>query len=116
MVSALDDGDFQTFGKRIGGDILCNKKTYMLIKALEGADEKQRQELESWINAKEYEEEEKIAAVTALYNQVGVRSVCQQLINEYFEEARGLMDKVSLPAEKKAALWQYILGLLGRNS
>ena len=109
-------GDFQTFGKRIGGDILCNKKTYMLIKALEGADEQQRSELESWIEAKQYDEDEKIAAVTNLYNQVGVRSVCQQLIGEYFDEARELLDKVSLPAERKTLLWQYVLGLLGRNS
>lgn len=109
-------GDFETFGKRIGGDILCNKKTYMLIKALEGANEQQRQELESWINATDYNEEEKIVAVTSLYDQVGVRSICQTLINHYFDEARVLLDKVNLPAEKKEPLWQYALSLMGRNS
>ncbi len=109
-------GDFETFGKRIGGDILCNKKTYLLIKALEGADEQQRQELEDWINATDYVEEEKIAAVTALYNAIGVPSVCSDLINSYFEEARLLLEQVELPAEKKSALWQYALSLLGRNN
>lgn len=109
-------GDFETFGKRIGGDILCNKKTYMLIKALEGADEKQRRELESWIEAKEYNPEDKVAAVTSIYDQIGVRSMCQDLINTYFAEARNLLEKVSLPAEKKEPLWQYVLGLLGRKN
>ncbi len=109
-------GDFETFGKRIGGDILCNKKTYLLIKALEGADEQQRKELEGWINAEDYVAEEKVSAVTALYDAIGVRSVCEDLINVYFEEARVLLEQVSLPSERKAALWQYILSLLGRNN
>ena len=109
-------GNFDTFGKRIGGDILCNKKTYMLIKALEGADETQRRQLEHWIDAKEYNPDEKVAAVTSLYNEIGVRALCEDLINKYFDEARQVLDKVSLPAEKKEVLWQYALGLLGRNS
>lgn len=108
-------GSFETFGKRIGGDILCNKKTYLLIKALEGADGHQRRELEKWINASEYVPEEKVAAVTALYDAVGVRSACVDLINEYFEEARVLLEQVDLPSEKKTGLWQYALGLLDRN-
>ena len=109
-------GDFETFGKRIGGDILCNKKTYMLIKALEGANEEQRGQLERWIEAKEYDPNEKVTAVTSLYNEIGVRAICEDLINRYFEDARQLLEKVALPAEKKEILWQYALGLLGRNS
>lgn len=109
-------GNYETFGKKIGGDILCNKKTYLLIKALEGADEKQRAELVRWISEKEYVPEEKIAAVTSLYNQIGVRQVCEELIGQYFDEARLLLDKVSAPEECKKVLWQYVLGLLGRNN
>ena len=109
-------GDYETFGKRIGGDILCNKKTYMLIKALEGADAEQRAELERWLSATDYVEEKKISAVTALYDAIGVREICQNLINEYFNKAQGLLDELSLPVEQKRALWQYILTLLGRKS
>lgn len=109
-------GDFETFGKKIGGDILCNKKTYLLIKALEGADARQREELESWINAREYDPEEKIAAVRALYDEIGVRPVCLELINRYFADAESFLEQVSLPADKKEPLWRYALGLLGRNS
>ena len=109
-------GDFETFGKRIGGDILCNKKTYLLIKAFEGANDKQRAELEHWMTATEYVADEKIAAVTALYDEIGVRAICQDLINAYFEEGRLLLEKVALPSEKKELLWQYALSLLGRES
>jgi geranylgeranyl diphosphate synthase type II len=109
-------GDYETFGKRIGGDILCNKKTYMLIKALEGANAEQRAELERWLMATDYNEEEKIAAVKALYDSIGVREICQSLINDYFKKAQTLLAEVSLSVEKKQILWQYILTLLGRKS
>lgn len=109
-------GDFATFGKKIGGDILCNKKTYLLIKALEGADEQQRRELENWINVTEYDPEEKVRAVTDLYNAIGVRSVCSDLINAYFDEAHALLEQVKLPSERKSALWQYALSLMDRNN
>ena len=59
-------GDSAVFGKKIGGDILCNKKTYMLIKALERADKAQLSELNDWLAAESFSPEEKIAAVTAL--------------------------------------------------
>jgi geranylgeranyl diphosphate synthase type II len=109
-------GDFETFGKRIGGDILCNKKTYLLIKALEGADENQHSQLVKWIEAEEYDPEEKVAAVTSLYNEIGVRQICEDLVNKYFDDARQLLEKVALPADRKETLWQYALSLLGRNS
>ena len=109
-------GNFETFGKRIGGDILCNKKTYLLIKALEGADENQHSQLVKWIEAEEYDSEEKVAAVTSLYNEIGVRQICEDLVNKYFDDARQLLEKVALSADRKETLWQYALGLLGRNS
>ena len=109
-------GNFETFGKRIGGDILCNKKTYLLIKALEGANEGQYSQLVKWIEAEEYNPDEKVAAVTSLYNEIGVRQICEDLVNKYFDDARQLLEKVALPADRKETLWQYALSLLGRNS
>lgn len=109
-------GDFATFGKKIGGDILCNKKTYLLIKALENADETQRTRLVGWIEAKQYVPEEKISAVTGLYNRIGVRQICESLIEQYFDEAAQLLSRLSAPTARKEVLWQYVLGLLGRKS
>lgn len=109
-------GDFKTFGKKIGGDILCNKKTYLLIQALAAADAKQREALETWIRATDYDPEEKIRAVTRIYDETGVKGMCQELINEYFHEARLLLEDLTLPTGKKQTLWQYALTLLGRQS
>ena len=99
-------GDFATFGKKIGGDILCNKKTYMLINALRLADTEQRAALEHWLSLEDYRPEEKIEAVTNLYNQIGVRALA----------ALQSLDEVSLPTETKAPLRQFALSLLGRKS
>lgn len=110
-------GDFKTFGKKIGGDILCNKKTYMLIQALANSKGWTHKELLDWINASEYDADEKIRAVTAIYDQVGVRSMCQERINEYFHEARVILEQdVKLSLEKKQLLWEYALSLLSRES
>ena len=109
-------GDFAVFGKRIGGDILCNKKTYLLIKAFEHANEGQRKELESWLSRTEYAPQEKIDAVTRLYNEIGVRELCDQKINMFFQLAEQSLQKVSLPWEKKSQLWNYALQLMSRKS
>ncbi|MCF0199391.1 MAG: polyprenyl synthetase family protein [Bacteroidaceae bacterium] len=108
-------GDFKTFGKKIGGDILCNKKTYMLINAFLRADAAQRAELERWIGATDYNPEEKIAAVTRLYTEIGIPALAQDKINSYYSEAEKTLARVALPADVKAELWQFAESLLGRN-
>ncbi len=109
-------GDFETFGKKIGGDILCNKKTYMLINAFRKANDQQRRELADWIARENYDPQEKIQAVTALYNQIGVRALAEARINEYFEAALASLDHVSLPAERKQPLRARARARLGRNN
>ena len=64
-------GDPKVFGKKVGGDIICNKKTYMLINAYNRADAEQRRELQHWMEAETFNSDEKVAAVTAIYNKVG---------------------------------------------
>ena len=75
-------GNPAVFGKKIGGDILCNKKTYMLITALEQAKGENREELLRWLNAADFVPEEKIAAVTAIYNKVGIAGYCDAQIQK----------------------------------
>lgn len=108
-------GDPKVFGKNIGGDILCNKKTYMLITALEQADDAQRAELERWIRAEEYVPAEKIAAVTALYNEIGVGKCCEEKIEALYAEGLGVLEQVSVPAERKAMLKEFACSLMGRK-
>ena len=68
----------KVFGKKIGGDIVSNKKTYMLITAFNKANAEQRAELEKWINKRNFNTEEKIEAVTRLYNEIGCRQTCKR--------------------------------------
>ena len=79
-------GDSTVFGKAIGGDITSNKKTYMLINAVNRANDKQRSELTRWIEAKDFDREEKVRAVTAIYDEIGIRQLCEEKINYYFTE------------------------------
>lgn len=109
-------GDFRTFGKKIGGDILCNKKTFMLINALRAANPEQHRELEKWLDATEYDPEQKIAAVTALYDQIGVRQMAEQRINDYFAEAVKSLDAVEVAEENKRPLRDFAFALLQRKS
>ena len=108
-------GDPKVFGKNIGGDILCNKKTYMLITALEEADEEQRAVLESWLAAHDYVSAEKIAAVIALYNEIGVGKRCQEKAEALNAEGFGILDSINLPEERKAVLREYACSMLNRN-
>ena len=108
-------GDPKVFGKNIGGDILCNKKTYMLITALEKADARQREELEKWLGRGMYDPAEKVAAVTALYDEIGVGKLCQAKAEAYCTEALAVLDSIALPEERKAVLRKYACSMLNRN-
>ena len=108
-------GDPKVFGKAIGGDITSNKKTYMLINAYNRANSQQRTELDRWICAKEFDRAEKVAAVTRLYDEIGIRQLCETKINYYFDLARKTLSEVEIPAERKQALSTYMDELLHRN-
>ncbi len=86
-------GDPNTFGKVIGGDICSNKKTILLITALETADPESKAELLQWIMTTE-RNEEKIAAVTAIYDRLGVREACDAIMEEHTSRALLQLDKL----------------------
>ena len=108
-------GDPKVFGKAIGGDITSNKKTYMLINAYNRANDKQRHELERWIGAKTFNREVKVAEVTRLYDEIGIRQLCEEKINYYFQLASQTLSEVNVPEERKAQLRAYMDELLHRN-
>lgn len=103
-------GDAATFGKPIGGDICCNKKTYMLLTALAKAEGETHELLDAWIRRTEFDRAEKIAAVTDIYTRLGVRADAEQMMrrctdralkalslvpqNEYTDQLRQLADKL----------------------
>lgn len=109
-------GDPAVFGKAIGGDILCNKKTYMLINAYNLAGDNMRGELTRWVTAEEFDPAEKIAAVTAIYNKVGIKELAEQKINYYFDQSRKYLAAVNVPDERKAVLAGYTDKMMKRKS
>lgn len=109
-------GDFKTFGKQIGGDIMCNKKTYMLINAQLLANEEQARELTMWLNKENPQREEKVAAVTRLYDEIGVPGLVRNKISQYYQQAAQALSRLSLPRERTAVLWDYAQSMLNRKS
>ena len=86
-------GDPKTFGKKVGGDICANKKTFLLLTALESADAESRAELLQWMMATD-RDEEKIAAVTEIYNKLGVREAGEVVMEEHTAIALEQLDKL----------------------
>ena len=109
-------GDPKVFGKNIGGDITSNKKTYMLINAVNRANDAQRQELMGWIEAKDFDREEKVKAVTRLYDEIGIRQLCEQKMETYYEQAQQYLSKISVAEERKAELQAYAASMMKRQN
>ena len=109
-------GDEATFGKQIGGDITINKKTFMLIKALELADDEQRAELQYWISLKEFDKAEKIQAVTALYNAIGIKEIALTEIANYLVQCKEILRNIPIEEERKSGFYEMISLLEGRNT
>ena len=108
-------GDPAVFGKAIGGDILCNKKTYMLINAFNRADEARRKELMRWVTADDFDPKEKIAAVTSIYDELGIDRLAEEKIKHYFEESRKYLAAVSVADERKSVLIDYTDRMMKRK-
>lgn len=108
-------GDPLRFGKNIGGDILCNKKTYLVIKAFEHANTDQEALLSDWFTRETFDPQEKIAAVTRLYNEIGVKALCENRIVEYSKRASESLNRVNVPAENKQELETMMNELMHRE-
>jgi len=108
-------GEPGKFGKRVGGDILANKKTFLLIDALEKAESPIRAELDRWLAANDYNPVEKVEAVTAIYDRLGVGKTTETLMNQYFTNAFRLLDELPAEPERKATLRKFAEELIGRE-
>lgn len=108
-------GEVEEFGKKIGGDILCNKKTYMLIKALELAGEEDKASLREWLNKERFNPAEKIKDVTEIYNRAGIKEVVMAKIDDYLEKSRAALDKVNVAEERKVRFYEMIDYIGGRK-
>jgi geranylgeranyl diphosphate synthase type II len=108
-------GDPAVFGKAIGGDITSNKKTFMLINAFNHATAEQREELTRWITAEQFDAAEKIAAVTRLYNEIGIDRMAKEKIEYYFAQSTQYLARVNVPEEHKQELIAYTHDMMKRE-
>ena len=87
--------DQKKFGKQVGGDIIANKKTYLLIKSIEKARGKDKIELQTWLAVKKFDNRKKVKAITAIYDRLKVSEMTEQKINFYFGEGFKSLDRLS---------------------
>ena len=109
-------GDTKTFGRNIGGDILCNKKTFLLINALRRAEGEQKAQLEHWIARKDFDAAEKIAVVTNIYNVLGLKELSEAKMQTYYAEGMKNLAALSVSEERLAVLKEVTSRLMFRQS
>lgn len=108
-------GDAELFGKQVGGDILANKKTYLLLKALENANQAQGIELNNWLTKTDYNAEQKVEAVTSLFVDLKVKEQAEQVMWSYYDIAIESLNKLNLNKEKHTYLLDFAQGLMERS-
>jgi len=115
MDDLLDSyGDSGKFGKQIGGDILCNKKTFLLLQALELAGVPQRNQLRQWLQ-NDTNDIEKVKAVRQIFDDLNIRSHTETAVRHYHRQALAYLERVNAPADRKALLKDFAEGLLQRQ-
>lgn len=109
-------GDPVKFGKQVGGDIIANKKTFLLIEALERAEGEVRAELLAWVNRGVFDKSDKVDAVTAIYNQLGIRELTENRIADYFAKGFTNLEQVTADPVRKDILLTFAHQLVERES
>jgi geranylgeranyl diphosphate synthase type II len=108
-------GDAKKVGKQVGGDIIANKKTYLLIKALEKANTKQKKDLRFWLEATRSSKKEKVQAITATYTELGIDTLTQKKADSFFKKGFKQLDGVRVRDENKNMLAHFTNILIERQ-
>lgn len=108
-------GDPLSFGKEIGGDIVSNKKTFLLIKALENSDEIANTTLKEWIATESFDANAKINAVKKIYDGLNLELMTDKLIQKYYLAALNCLSGVNIPNDRKNELLNYTKNLMNRE-
>ncbi len=108
-------GDPAVMGKNQGTDIVDNKKTFLVIQALEAASLTQKEELMGWLKAKDSDPKEKIRAVTSIFDDLNVKEVTEQRIHDYYQQALTNLENLNRPDERKTELYNFASFLKNRK-
>ena len=108
-------GDEKVFGKATGGDIVSNKKTFLLVKAMEKAPAKTRKRLQELVAMQEINPEEKIRSVMEIYDQLNIKSVTESIAAEFINKAFIKLEKVAVNKKRKGEIVQLAESLINRQ-
>ncbi len=109
-------GDADKFGKQVGGDILANKKTYLLLKALQTAEGKTKSELKQWLNPAEHNPAKKIKAIVSIFEKLDVKKTALEKKDYYFNLALSELEKAGAETSRKEAILSLAKQLMNRES
>lgn len=109
-------GNPDSFGKQIGGDIVSNKKTFLLISALNKTDTKSKKILNDWLKKENCNPKEKVKAIKSIYDEIDVKALCEEKMDSYFKKALLSLDKVSVPLDRKKILSNIANQLMSREA
>lgn len=109
--------DTKKFGKKLGNDIVSNKKTFLLLKALELAQNRKKilKDLNKWIDTKKFNPTEKIKAITEIFIKLNIKEITQEQINEYYKKGLRFFEKIKVKEEKKIHLKNFVESLINRD-
>ncbi|MFA5328525.1 MAG: polyprenyl synthetase family protein [Prolixibacteraceae bacterium] len=103
--------DQNKFGKKIGGDIVSNKKTFLLLKALEISDEGSKRTIQEWITKTDFDADLKIRSISDIYNKLNIRQITEKSIDEFYQTALTICEEIDLEKETKTELL-HLAGLI----
>ncbi|RKD16205.1 isoprenyl synthetase [Pelobium manganitolerans] len=109
-------GDPEKFGKQVGGDIICNKKTYLLIKALELAKDQDAKTLELWLQQTNFDTTEKVEAVKGIYNRLNIRQIAEEAMQQHATKALQALENIDVAPENKSILLGFAEMLMAREN
>jgi geranylgeranyl diphosphate synthase type II len=109
--------DAAKFGKQKGGDIIANKKTYLLLKAIEMAESNRymKEELHQWIAAPQFDAKEKVEAVINIYNFLNVKELARTEMQKHYELALTFLKDIPVSEDKKQSLINFAESLMVRE-
>lgn len=103
------------FGKKIGGDIIANKKTFLLLKSLELANPEQKNELIRWLSIEKCDRDEKVNAVRKIFDETGIRKITREIMDQYYQKAVAELDTMTLHPDQKEKLYHLAKQIMKRD-
>jgi len=108
-------GDEEKFGKLSGGDIIANKKTFLLLKTFELSSKEQQLELNHWMSATEFDGNEKVAAVKSIFHSLGVKERAEEEMENFYKKALKALEEIKADGQKKNELYRFAEELMLRT-